>query len=123
MGSETGLLLAGSVAILGLILVLVLVRWIQRRNREVEATSRLWEGRDYRCPNCREPMSPGWVMLGRGAIWADRGAGPPGAFSTIAAALPNTLSLSLRPAGNQAWRCPGCQMLLVDHARLVRPRR
>jgi len=37
MGSEAGLLLAGTVAILGLILLLVLVRSIQRRSREVEA--------------------------------------------------------------------------------------
>ena len=123
MSPGTGLLLAGFVAILGLILLLVLVRSIQRRSREVGATPGLWDGRDYRCPNCREPMSPGWVMLGRGAIWADRENGPPGAFSTIAAALPNTLSLSLRPAANQAWRCPGCQMLLLDHSRLVKPRR
>jgi hypothetical protein len=103
MSPGTGLLLAGSVAILGLVLLLVLVRSIQRRSRG--------------------SMSPGWVMLGRGAIWADRENGPPGAFITIAAALPNTLSLSLRPASNQAWRCPGCQMLLLDHSRLVRPRR
>lgn len=120
MGAEMGLLLAGVVAILALVLLLLLVRMIQRRSREVASTPALWEGRDYRCPGCRGHLEPGWVMLGRGAIWRDRRQGPPGPFSTIAGALPNTLSLSLRPAANQAWRCPCCQLLLVDHSRLVK---
>jgi hypothetical protein len=121
MGAEVGLMLAGLVAILALVLLLVLVRIIRRRSREVASTPALWEGRDYRCPGCRGSLEAGWVMLGRGAIWRDRAEGPPGAFSTIAGALPNTISLSLRPAANQAWRCPRCQLLLVDHSRLVRP--
>lgn len=121
MGAEMGLLLAGVVAILALVLLLLLVRMIQRRSREVASTPALWEDRDYRCPGCRGYLEPGWVMLGRGAIWRDRAKGPPGAFRTIAGALPNTISLSLRPAANQAWRCPRCQLLLVDHSRLVKP--
>ena len=116
-------MLAGSVAILALILLLVLVRIMRRRSREVDNTPGLWQGRDYRCPGCRGALESGWVMLGRGAIWKNRSEGPPGAFSTIAGALPNTLSLSLRPAANQAWRCPRCQLLLVDHSRLVKPGR
>lgn len=121
MGADTGLFLAVLVAILALVLLLAIVRAIGRRSREVASASVLWEGRGYRCPVCRGALEPGWVMLGRGAIWRDRSKGPPGALSTIAGALPNTISLSLRPAANQAWRCPRCQMLLVDHSRLVRP--
>ena len=121
MGAEMGLLLAGVVAILALLLLLVLVRIIPRRSQEVASTPALWEGRDYRCPGCRGQLEPGRVMRGRGAVWRDRAQGPPGAFSTIAGAFPNTLSLSLRPAANQAWRCHRCQLLLVDHSRLVKP--
>lgn len=121
MGAEMGLLLAGLVAILALTTLLVVVRRIRWGSREVPSVSAPWEGRDYRCPGCRGRLEPGWVMLGRGAIWRDRAEGPPGAFSTIAGALPNTISLSLRPAANQAWRCPRCQLLLLDHSRLVRP--
>ena len=123
MGAEMGLLLAGLVAILALVLLLHLLRTIRRRSREVAGTPALWEGRDYRCPGCRGDLEPGWVMLGRGAIWRDRAKGPPGPFNTIAGALPNTISLSLRPAANQGWRCPRCQLLLVDYSRLVKPSR
>ncbi len=121
MAAEMGLILAGLVAILALMLLLVLLRIVHRRSLEVASTPALWEGRDYRCPECRGALEPGWVMLGRGAIWRDRAQGPPGPFSTIAGSLPNTISLSLRPAANQAWRCPRCQLLLVDHSRLVKP--
>lgn len=121
MTAGMGMGLAGLVAILALMLLLVSMRRIRRRGLEVPDTPALWEGRDYRCPGCRGALKPGWVLLGRGAIWRDRAQGPPGSFSTILGALPNTLSLSLRPAVNQAWRCPRCQLLLVDHSRLVRP--
>jgi hypothetical protein len=101
-----GLLLAGLV-------------WVARRNRAVNDHPILWNGRDYRCPRCAQPMQQGWVMLGKGAIWTDRGAGRPGLFAHIGSALPNTISLHLRPAANMAWRCAPCQLLLVDHEKLV----
>lgn len=101
-----GLLLAGLV-------------WVARRNRAVADDAALWTGRDYRCPRCAQPMQQGWVMLGKGAIWTDRGSGRPGLFAHIGSALPNTISLHLRPAANMAWRCEACQLLLVDHEKLV----
>ena len=55
MRGEAGFLLAGSVAILALIQLLVLVQTIRRRSREVDIAPGLWQGRDYRCPG----WSPG----------------------------------------------------------------
>lgn len=59
-------------------------------------------------------------MLGKGAIWSPRDGGRPGTFSHIGQALPNTISMRLPPAANMAWRCLDCQMLLIDHDKLVR---
>jgi hypothetical protein len=113
------LLIAGLAAVAGLGLLWWLVRRIGRRNRSVPEAAALWSGRAYRCPECGCAMAPGWVLLGKGAIWRDRARGRPGAFALISDALPNTLSLRLRPAANMAWRCPGCQLLLIDHGKLV----
>jgi hypothetical protein len=106
---------------LGVLLALLwIVRRIQRTTRTVPEAPGLWEGRDYRCPQCGTPMAQGWVMLGRGAIWAARGGRRPGIFAHIGASLENTISLSLPPAANMAWRCPTCRLLLVDHDKLVK---
>lgn len=112
--------LAGGLAIGALLFLLILVRHLRRQSREVPATDALWHGRDYACPQCGQPLQPGWVLLGKGAIWSPRHQQPPGTFAHLGMALPNTISLSLRPASNMAWRCPDCQLLLIDHSRLVR---
>jgi hypothetical protein len=65
-------------------------------------------------------MEQGWALLGKGAIWSSRSRAKPGTFSHIGAALDNTISMSLRPAVNMAWRCASCRLLLLDHAKLVR---
>jgi hypothetical protein len=109
---------AGGVA--ALLALLLLVRRIDRRNRTEPDTPALWTGRDYPCPHCGARMQQGWVLLGKGAIWSGRGQGRPGAFSHIGAALDNTISLSMRPGANMAWRCEDCRLLLLDHDKLVR---
>jgi hypothetical protein len=113
-------ILAGATAIAALLLLLWLMRGLQRRNRSVAEDPRLWEGRSYRCPECGRDMEQGWVLLGKGAIWSPRRKGRPGAFSHIGQALENTISLSLRPATNMGWRCGGCRLLLLDHSKLVK---
>ena len=65
-------------------------------------------------------MQQGWVLLGKGAIWSERVVGAPGVFSHIGQALPNTLSMHLKPAVNMAWRCAPCAILTIDHDKLVR---
>jgi hypothetical protein len=120
MGAYGWSIVAGLVAVAVLVFLLVLVRHIGRRTLSVRDEPGLWSGRDYLCPQCRAPMDPGWVMLGKGAIWSRRSAGRPGTFSHIGSALENTISLSIPPAANMAWRCERCRLLLVDHGKLVR---
>lgn len=109
----------GLVAIAALLVLWAMLRQVARRNRSEPESPALWDGRDYCCPTCGAPMRPGWVLLGRGAIWSPRARGRPGSLATIGAALPNTISLRLRPAANMAWRCERCQLLLMDHSRLI----
>ena len=113
--------LTGLAAILVLLFLLWVLRRIGRGTREVTGGPGLWDGRDYRCPACGTAMDQGWLLFGRGAVWSPRGRGQPGALTGITAALPNTISLSLRPACNMAWHCPRCQLLVADHSKLVKP--
>ena len=112
-------IVAGVAAIGALLFLLWLVRLLQRRNRSVDEDPDLWDGRDYRCPACATPMEQGWVLLGKGAIWSPRAEGRPGTFAHIGNALENTISMTLRPASNMAWRCGSCRLLVLDHSKLV----
>ncbi|MEA3274191.1 MAG: PF20097 family protein [Pseudomonadota bacterium] len=114
------LILPVLVAISALVLLLWLMRRIRRKSRKVPDVPRLWEGRDFRCPQCGAPMDQGWVMLGKGAIWSSREAGKPGTFAHIGLALENTISMSLPPAANMAWHCASCRLLTLDHDKLVK---
>ncbi|MEY6431538.1 PF20097 family protein [Thioalkalicoccus limnaeus] len=111
--------------ILLFLLIVLTILWalyrLSRRHVAVAHRPELWQGRNYRCPSCATPMRQGWVMLGRGAIFAPRGQTPPGTFAHIGQALDNTISLAWRPAANMAWHCPHCRLLLIDHDKLVRP--
>jgi hypothetical protein len=112
-------IIAGLTAVVALLALLWIVHRINRHNHSRPEDPGLWVGHDYRCPDCGEPMAPGWVLLGKGAIWRERHLGRPGGLSPISRALPNTLSLRLRPAANMAWHCDRCRMLLLDHSTLV----
>ena len=104
-----------------LILALAGILWrIERKGTKVPDSVALWNGREYSCPGCGSTMRQGWVLLGKGAIWSARSAGRPGTFASIGSALDNTISLSIPPASNMAWRCPPCGLLLLDHSKLVK---
>jgi hypothetical protein len=105
-------------AAIGLLLVLLLW-WVARHHRSIPENQTLWQERNYTCVQCGIPMQQGWVLMGKGAIWSERTAGRPGSFALITAALPNTISLRFRPAANMAWRCTSCQLVLIDHSKLV----
>ena len=115
-----GVWAAALAGVFALIVLLVMIRSLDRRNRHVADSPALWDGRDYPCPRCGAPMEQGWVLLGKGAIWSDRRRGKPGSFSHIGGSLDNTMSLSMRPGANMAWHCDGCRLLLLDHDKLVR---
>lgn len=115
------LVLALELAVIGTglpVLLVVLLIGVMRRNPTTtgpEATA----DRAVACPRCGAPMQPGRTQLGRGATWSAQGDRPPRAFLNVFQTLPNTLSLAVPPALNPAWHCAPCQMLLVDHSRLV----
>jgi hypothetical protein len=119
MKIDAVLVVMGVVVVAALLVLLWAVRKIQRKSRVLSDSPFLWEGRSYFCLQCNAPMEPGWVMLGRGAIWSSRNSGKPGIFAHIGSALENTVSLSVPPAANMAWRCPSCRLLLVDYDKLV----
>ncbi|NEX20347.1 hypothetical protein G3480_08510 [Thiorhodococcus mannitoliphagus] len=121
MPSNLPIYLAALTAIGMLILLWVLTRYMQRKHRTLAFAPSLLEGRHYRCPDCGRDMRIGWVMLGRGAIWSPLDKGPPGSFAHIGSALPNTISMALKPASNLSWHCPDCQLLIVDHSTLISP--
>lgn len=113
--------LAGGIAIAVLLFLWTLVRRIGRRSRLVPETPDPWEGRAFKCPACGAAMDGGYVLAGRGLIWSRRGQPRKWVFAHIGEALDNTLSLSISPAVNLAWRCVPCRMLLIDHDKMVRP--
>jgi hypothetical protein len=117
--SDVYFVFAALICVSALLALFWLVRHIDRKSTKVADRVALWNERDYLCPACGEPMEQGWVMLGKGAIWSQRSKGKPGIFSSIGSALDNTISLSLRPASNMAWRCSDCRLLVVDHSKLV----
>ncbi len=88
-----------------------LVSDYDRRAHEHEALS---------CPRCHKTMTPGLAMLGRGLIWRKPETTGAGTFSMITQALPNTISMNIRPAYNRAWRCDACSTALVDYSKMVR---
>lgn len=116
----TALLVGLGFGILAFGALLALVAWLRRHHRAVPDAPALWRGRDYACPGCGAPMAPGWVMLGKGAIFSARSRGRPGLFAHIGTALPNTISMHVPPAANMAWHCAACRLLLLDHGKLVR---
>jgi hypothetical protein len=118
-------LAAELVAVVGMLVLalgalLGLVVWVRRGHRALPYDPAMWQGRDWACPDCGAPMTQGWVMLGKGAIFSPRSQGRPGFFAHIGSALPNTISMHVPPAVNLAWHCDRCRLLLVDHDKLVR---
>ncbi|MEZ5581773.1 MAG: PF20097 family protein [Candidatus Competibacteraceae bacterium] len=113
----------GLLSVGALILVWLLVRYFMGRNRVLPEQQAPRAANNYTCPDCSKPMQPGYLLFGRGAIWAPRVEKPPGSVAHIGQALPNTVSFGLPPDLNLGWRCIPCDLLLVDHRQLVRPQR
>jgi hypothetical protein len=75
------------------------------------------EGCQY--PRCGVEAREGYVLCGRGIIWADKSGKLFSLFTTIFRALENTISWCLWPAVNLAWHCGSCRIVIVDHSKLV----
>jgi hypothetical protein len=108
--------------ILPLVLLLVILRKVARKNANLVGHDQLNPG-EFDCPQCHRRMENGFAFSGRGIIYHPRAGKPLSPFAHIGQALENTVSLHLRPAENQAWHCGNCRLVLIDHSRLVRSRR
>ncbi len=116
-------LIGGAVVIAALIAVL----WIRRIRRQhvTVVPSEQYEPQRprYACPRCGRPMQPGYAVFADGLHFLPdlrRAWRHP---LDIEGGLPNTVNFTLGAAGNAAWRCADCQMVLVDHSCLVSRRR
>lgn len=117
------LVVIGLVLVLALILALLLARRAAGRNRVLPEENAVRAKAGYDCPECGHAMEPGYLLLGRGAVWAPRSSYRQRGSQPTGMPVANTLNMSPRPALNLAWRCGQCELLLLDHHQLVRPRR
>ncbi|MEE4379198.1 MAG: PF20097 family protein [Candidatus Competibacteraceae bacterium] len=117
------IVIVGLLSVSVLVLAWLLMKYFMRRNRVLPEQQATRITNSYICPDCGKPMQSGYLLLGRGAIWAPRTEQAPGNVAHIGQALPNTVSFGLPPDLNLGWRCIPCNLLLVDHCQLVRPQR
>lgn len=106
--------------LLALLPIYFLLRYISRKTQTEDYDRRAHERDSLNCPRCQQPMEAGLGMLGRGLIWREPWAKGAGTFATITQALPNTISMNIRPAYNRAWRCQRCSTAVIDYAKMVK---
>lgn len=87
-------------AILILVAILIwyavsILRRVTKNNVNADEGTELWNGKDYRCPECQTPMEQGYTLSGKGIIWAQRFGKKISAFAHIGQVLDNTLSLHM----------------------------
>lgn len=112
--------LVGAISVAALLLILFIVRRVNRKTLVVGEDPRFWLERELHCPGCGESMAEGYVMAGKGVIWRPRAEQGPGIFAHIGQALENTMSFGLPPALNMAWRCESCELIMLDLSKMVR---
>ncbi|HKK04571.1 MAG TPA: PF20097 family protein [Gammaproteobacteria bacterium] len=118
------LAIVAAVLLIGMpVLLWLIVRRVTKSAQVVEARDGELDWPDRRCPICGGTMAQGFVMAGRGLIWAGRHRKAPGTFAHIGQSLANTISMNLPPALNMAWRCEPCSLVLVDHSRMIKLKR
>lgn len=108
------------VPILALLSVWLLFRHLGSKTQVSDYNRQTHEHDPLNCPRCQKAMTPGLAMLGRGLIWRKPETSGAGTFSMITQALPNTISMNIRPAYNRAWRCDDCSTALIDYSKMVR---
>ncbi len=106
--------------LLALLPIYFLLRYIGRKTQTEDYDKRAHRREALNCPRCQQPMQPGLAMLGRGLIWREPDAVGAGTFAMITQALPNTISMNIRPAYNRAWRCQHCSTAVIDYTKMVK---
>lgn len=102
--------------------LVLFVRTIRRRHQNSITLSRYESQRPtpYACPYCRKPMKPGYVLTNGGIHWFDTLKRQGWRQFELSNAIENTVNLSMRIAGNGAWHCPDCHLVLIDHRQMVK---
>jgi hypothetical protein len=113
-------LLSGAILIATLLILLILLRRMEKKNTVMHIDRSTLSWSDYKCPKCRQFMQHGYTLAGRGIIWASKDSKKPGPFSNVAQALENTASLRLSPPLNMAWYCQECKLILMDHSKMLK---
>jgi hypothetical protein len=75
------------VVIITLVILWIMLRKLERRNKVVSLDESLLSWSEVKCPNCRQLMGQGYALAGRGIIWAPKNAKKPGPFAHIGEAL------------------------------------
>ncbi len=75
--------------------------------------------RTFLCPKCNGTMEEGYLLARSGIFWTPQGE----RFTyrrSFADALPNTSNLGWggRKRCNNAWKCPQCTLVVIDHSRI-----
>jgi len=118
---DTGISLLTVIFIAAVLVATVLVmRKVADRNTVVARPREALAWQDFKCPGCAEQMAQGMAMAARGLTWKEGGTVKPGLFGNFGSVLENTLSFSLPPAWNMAWRCEACGLVVLDHSRLIK---
>ena len=107
-------------ALLLLVFLLFYLWRLHQKNTIVVDDPSHWENTDYHCPRCGQPMSAGFILAGKGIIWAPQDWKRVSMFQNIGQVLENTINVVWPPAMNMSWRCEKCQMIVLDHSKLVR---
>jgi hypothetical protein len=72
-----------------------------------------------KCPRCGRDMAHGFIIAPRGIMWQDSTDKRAGLVAAPWNVLENTLSMTMRPQRNSAWRCASCRVLTVDHSVMI----
>lgn len=108
------------------ILMIFLFKQLNRNSQDlryiVPEGTKDYSDEEILCPVCHEAMISGYSITNRGIIFHERNE----EFSLLKAMLNNQLlkntadySFRFRPRENQAWRCHSCQIVLIDHSKLL----
>jgi hypothetical protein len=103
-----------------ILVILFIAIWrLNRRNTVITLDRSEIEWTQLECPMCHKKLTTGFALPGRGVIWSDKSEKKPGPFANIGSVLDNTISISFRPALNIAWRCKGCELVILDISKMI----
>ena len=104
----------------GIAFLIYFLRKTEKRNHIVTTHESLLHWPEVKCAHCGKSMQQGYSFTGKGISWTPRHRRTPGNLLTIVSTLENTFSMRLPQPLNMAWHCAQCQLILIDHSKMVR---